>query len=247
MKDVLPLALLLLSGLACGRTHLNEFSTAGGGLSMGGAVGEGGAISMGGAFSTGGTQASSAACEGRVPIHHRPAGSACPQERAPGSVFVNTCSPGWAGLCAQDADCTAGTNGRCLPNSRLNCAGQCYYDECFSDSDCPASQPCACRASASDSVANSCLAGSNCRVDADCGPCGFCSPTPVSPICACDSPAFCNPPDPHTSCGDSCGHGYFCHTPKDTCLEDSDCTGSDRCNFDLPSQTWTCTPCMGVP
>ena len=94
---------------------------------------------MGGAFSTGGTQASSAACEGRVPIHHRPAGSACPQERAPGSVFVNTCSPGWAGLCAQDADCTAGTNGRCLPNSRLNCAGQCYYDECFSDSDCPAS------------------------------------------------------------------------------------------------------------
>jgi hypothetical protein len=30
-------------------------------------------------------------------------------------------------------------------------------------------------------------------------------------------------------------------------LEDSDCTGSDRCNFDLPSQTWACTFCMGVP
>ena len=247
MRNLLPLALLLLSGLACGRTPMNEVSAAGGRLSMGGATGEGGVLSKGGAISTGGTHPSSGACEGRVPLQHRPAGTACPQERAPGSVFVNTCSPGLANLCTQDADCTAGTNGRCLPNSRLSCAGQCEYDDCFSDSDCPASQPCACRASASDSSANSCLAGSNCRIDADCGPCGFCSPTPVSPFCVCDSPAFCNPPDPHASCGDSCGHGYFCHTRQDTCMEDSDCTGRDKCSFDLPSQTWACTPCVGVP
>jgi hypothetical protein len=63
----------------------------------------------------------------------------------------------------------------------------------------------------------------------------------------CSSPAFCKPPDPNASCGDSCGHGTFCHTPKDTCLEDSDCTGRDTCNFDLPSQTWSCTRCMAVP
>ena len=160
---------------------------------------------------------------------------------------VADAGPATAPACLQDADCTAGTNGRCLPNSRLNCAGQCSYDACFSDLDCPASQPCECRESASDSAANSCLVGSNCRIDADCGSCGFCSPTPVSPLCVCDSPAFCNPPDPHGSCGDSCGHGYFCHTPKDTCWEDSDCTGHDRCNFDLPSQAWVCTFCGSVP
>jgi hypothetical protein len=241
MRNVPRFALFLLCGFACGRTPLDGINATGGGLSMGGAAGEGGVLSMGGRLASGGT------CGPRhIPIHHRQAGVACPQERAPGSVFVNTCSSVFAGQCTQDTDCTAGMNGRCLPNMRLSCAGQCDYDTCFGDSDCPASQPCACRQSASDSAANSCLNGSNCRIDADCGPCGFCSPTPIS-LCVCTSQAFCNPPDPHASCGDSCGHGYFCHTPQDTCLEDSDCTGHDTCNFDLPSQTWACTWCMAVP
>jgi hypothetical protein len=243
MRNVSQLALLLLCGLACGgRTALDGLNATVARLPTAGATGEGGA------FSAGGAQASGGACgQQRIPIHHRQAGAACPQQRAPGSVFVNTCAPGLAGLCAQDADCAAGTNGRCLGARLLSCAGQCDYDECFGDSDCPASQPCACRESSSNSEANSCRKGSNCRIDGDCGPCGFCSPTPTSPFCVCTSPAFCNPPDPHATCGDSCGHGYFCHTAKDTCLEDSDCTGHDTCSFDLPSQSWICTPCMAVP
>jgi hypothetical protein len=42
------------------------------------------------------------------------------------------------------------------------------------------------------------------------------------------------------SCGGDCGHGYFCHTPKDACLDDSDCAGG-TCNFDLTSKAWMCT------
>ena len=252
MKNILPLAILLLSGAGCGRTALNDF---------GGTSSRGGATGAGGATSTGGTRS---ACEGRIPSHHRQAGTTCPQERGSGSVYANTCQPGIvANPCAQDADCKEGTNGRCVPAFRLDCAGQCRYDGCFGDPDCPAGQPCACRASAADSAANSCLTGGNCRTDGDCGPCGFCSPSLVGIFCGCTSEAFCKPdagacyvgdsrepsgwrPVP-CSCGDSCGHAYFCHTPRDTCVDDSDCTGNSTCNFDLPSQTWTCSWCWPFP
>jgi hypothetical protein len=44
-------------------------------------------------------------------------------------------------------------------------------------------------------------------------------------------------------CGGQCGHGYFCHTPNDRCLDDSDCA-SGTCNFDLTRQSWICTACI---
>jgi hypothetical protein len=33
---------------------------------------------------------------------------------------------------------------------------------------------------------------------------------------------------------------YHCHTPQDTCLDNSDCTGSDYCNFDTYDGRWKC-------
>ena len=198
----------------------------------------------------------------RIPLLHRPAGSTCPSERAPGPLQCDCegsdggCSCR-IGECGQDSDCSAGTNGRCLELGPAVYA-YCVYDTCFSDSDCPSNQPCNCRASASDYTANTCLTGSNCRVDSDCGPSGYCSPSQVGVLCQCS----CNPvvsdggcyehaPDGTwtqvpCSCGD-CGHGYFCHTPQDTCLNDSDCANGDTCNYDGLSNTWTCSYCSPPP
>ena len=52
----------------------------------------------------------------RVPMNHRPAGSACPQQRAAISPEASTCTPpdsSSCGACTKDSDCTQGTNGRC--------------------------------------------------------------------------------------------------------------------------------------
>jgi hypothetical protein len=81
----------------------------------------------------------------------------------------------------------------------------------------------------------------------------------VNNPCQCASASFCRPgengcsetgPDGVTkqvpcACGGNCGHGYFCHTAKDSCLDDSDCAGG-ICTFDLTGQAWICvTVCIG--
>jgi hypothetical protein len=39
---------------------------------------------------------------------------------------------------------------------------------------------------------------------------------------------------------------YYCHTPQDTCMDDSDCTGQDFCNYDVVDGRWECkTPNLG--
>ena len=44
------------------------------------------------------------------------------------------------------------------------------------------------------------------------------------------------------SCAGNCAHGFFCHTSKDSCLDDSDCAPPNgRCNFEVTSQSWMCT------
>jgi hypothetical protein len=154
----------------------------------------------------------------RTPLLHRSAGATCPTERAPG---LNDgppfkCSALPCPMCGRDSDCTNGTNGRCL--SGPDSIAACSYDECFSDADCPASTPCDCRDSASSSTANRCLSGSDCRVDSDCGPGNFCSPSQH---------------------GQWCGFKYHCHTVSDTCLDDSDCVGAG-CNFDEQTGHWAC-------
>jgi hypothetical protein len=203
----------------------------------------------------------------RVPQNHRASGALCPVDRGPGSTTAPYCAtdggPSTAAvngprLCAGDADCTAGTNGRCFLNGGpvTDCGTRCSYDACAQDSDCPSNQPCACRASATDTAANTCLTGGNCRVDDDCGAGGYCSPSQVNNFCFCPSTALCqdgsgscsagNQPVP-CACGDACGHAYFCHTKRDSCVDDSDCTGGQTCNFDTVNGVWDCATCWPVP
>jgi hypothetical protein len=107
-------------------------------------------------------------------------------------------------------------------------------------------------------MANSCQTTSNCRVDADCGPGGYCSPSQVNVFCFCLSPALCDKdsgyccigtdcsPD-YCACGDACGHGYYCHTLADDCVDDGDCETGDSCNYDTVVKRWTCGWCMPPP
>lgn len=190
----------------------------------------------------------------RAPKQHRTAaGAPCPMERAP--VTPNpVCSCADSGLCScracsEDSDCAAGKNGRCERGFLF----QCSYDECFVDSDCAGKAPCGCRESGQSGVSNVCLTSGNCRVDGDCGPNGYCSPSALR-LCGCPSTELC--PDsaacfdlagtrvPCGGCGDSCGHGYFCHTPDDTCLDDSDCCGEGSCNYDSVRHRWDCAECF---
>ncbi len=145
-----------------------------------GAGGHGGATTTTSVTST----SSGAVCGPRVPAVHRPfEGPACPKERAPGT-YGQLCmiDGGVKGTqCVRDSDCTQGINGRCLasPPPISPCGGFCSYDECFSDADCGGNVPCGCRSSASDSAANRCLPTSTCRLDADCGPGVYCSPSQI--------------------------------------------------------------------
>ena len=96
----------------------------------------------------------------------------------------------------------------------------------MSDRDCPSGVPCGCRESAASYLPNYCVSGSDCRVDADCGPGGFCSPSQFDQWC---------------------GPTYHCHQPSDTCIDVSDCIGTG-CNFDPQSGHWACGgDCGPVP
>jgi hypothetical protein len=167
----------------------------------------------------------------RVPAKHRATPQACPTDRGAGPApqpYPQNQSNG----CTSDADCTAGVNGRCFPNEGLVGPGGCSYDAC-SNAMCGATTPCTCRASATDNTANVCDTGGNCAVDSDCGPGGYCSPS-----------------------ASGCGMApYFCHTPSDGCIDDSDCPAPDpascasfsTCAFDPQQQHWACTQFVCCP
>jgi hypothetical protein len=148
-----------------------------------------------------------------VPTNHRPQDVNCPQERAAGRADV-------VGECMQDSDCTDGMNGRCISPNVVGPLGRssCSYDTCSSDSDCPVNEPCRCRPSAADNAPNYCVARSNCRIDSDCGPGGFCSPS----LLGIDGSVYSDA----SSGSGSVVFGYFCHTPRDLCLNNSDCDAS---------------------
>ena len=165
-----------------------------------------------------------------VPTGHRVEDVACPEERGPGDAPV-------VRDCTEDADCTEGMNGRCISPNVLGPLGgsYCTYDNCFSDADCPMNEPCRCRESAADNAPNYCVTGSNCRIDGDCGPGGFCSPS----LLDIDS----------SISGGPAGFGYFCHTPQDLCLNHGDCDpsacelsscASMACGYSLESNHWDC-------
>jgi hypothetical protein len=127
-----------------------------------------------------------------------------------------------------DAQCTAGANGRCNEVGVAVATCACTYDACASDADCSQGQTCACHGSPyTVGTGNMCVAG-NCRVDADCGANGYCSPSPAA-----------------NGCGGIPVGGYYCHTQGDECVDDSDCHGSagiQGCAYSTTSNRWTCIP-----
>lgn len=158
---------------------------------------------------------------GRTPEHHRGA----PEECAAARPAVNASIPG--GTCAADADCAEGENGRCV-YTFSEPSTVCSYDACAADSDCGGAQVCDCRNEASYN-ANTCFHG-NCQLDADCGAGGFCSPSAVLVASNC------------TTTIDPGSFGYFCHTPSDECLDDSDCPepSPSACVFTVEKMRWAC-------
>jgi hypothetical protein len=152
----------------------------------------------------------------RVPINHRPNDAQCLSARPDSGCSFGDCTPE---TCAD-----AGANPLCVETCEDCCT--CTFDACSADSDCPSAQTCACHGSAyTGGVGNTCVPG-NCRVDADCGVNGYCSP---SPAMGCFGVA-----------------GYYCHTAKDQCESDSDCPPADGgasspvCAYSTTNGTWAC-------
>lgn len=161
----------------------------------------------------------------KPPAQHRLLAEACPPDRPAGTP------PGIpGGSCTTDAECTQGSNGRCV--SVVLGPPSCSYDLCSKDGDCGQSAGvCQCRASA-EALANVCRQG-NCRTDGDCGVTGkgFCSPSAVNIDATCR----------HGLAPGSVG--YFCHTPTDECSDDAECgagTSAGACIYDLGKGHWAC-------
>jgi hypothetical protein len=99
-------------------------------------------------------------------------------------------------------------------------------DACLSDPDCGATGVCSCKGEtfgwAHVSSKNVCVP-SNCRSDSDCKA-GACSPTV------------------NFDCGSFYGvQGYYCHTAKDTCHNDSDCGANGACAYQSTVGYWECS------
>ena len=158
------------------------------------------------------------------PTNHRPmTPAACPSaEPMPQCPFSG-------GECMTDADCTAGTIGRCVTTSTCTCR----YNACVTDADCAAGTDCVCdtgggAGSGGANYPTACVP-SNCRTDADCGVGGFCSPTFTGSVCG-------------------SLYGWFCHTPNDECGVDADCVNDNpkaavvpRCEYSPERGVWVCS------
>ncbi len=134
--------------------------------------------------------------------------------------------------CTKHSDCTDGKNGRCTGNPHDG--WQCTYDLCQADADCKGGQG-LCECGGGFRSDNDVCLDTGCHVDADC--------VPTSAACG---TGFCSP-----SLG-SCGHygkavGYFCHTAKDECTNDSDCAGEGQfgmapyCKYEPSVGHWKCS------
>lgn len=212
-------ALFLIAASGCGRSGTAQPLFGGdGGVTSNGDGGQGGASNLGGGTASGGQ--SGTIISPRVPIDHRAQANSCEGVFAPPEPV----DPPATSNCQKHADCTQGKNGRCITGNMGAGRGQyyfCTYDTCATDADCTSGKVCFCGAGNSPY----CFQVGNCRTDADCGGgmYGYCSP----------------------AYGGDCGgyhwySGYYCHTPKDTCLDNKDCTGNDYCDFDVIDGRWEC-------
>jgi len=106
--------------------------------------------------------------------------------------------------------------------------------------------------------------GGNCQFDSDCGPDGYCSPSIVNKVCACwalapecdaQGSGTCIANGVRVPCEcDVCGHGSFCHTKNDTCIDNADCgitieaqARNGTCNYNKFEARWSCSVCQGLP
>jgi hypothetical protein len=166
--------------------------------------------------------------EGRVPLVHRAVAEVCRSTRAPDARPPIVGSTDSENQCNSDADCWLFPNGRCIPVRYYN---QCTFDLCFDDAEC-SGKVCACDVpyalvgGESMPALNVCVAG-NCRVDADCGLGGWCSPSWLP-----------------GRCGSRYIDGWFCHTSNDCCFDDGDCKDT-LCGYDRVIGHWTCTKVGG--
>jgi len=188
----------------------------------------------------------------QIPPEHRVVSQNCPSERGSiGPIDASRCVDASGLTCKSDTDCTAGRNGRCQLNSSP-CRTYCSYDDCSADADCPDRQPCTCRSSDADTMANRCLAGSTCRIDADCGECGFCALSvqradlqcPIGSGCTlldCDGGDTAN----RCVCTSIVSAAYVCHTRDDECADDSACLGlsAGYCAYVEAAAHWKCGVC----
>jgi hypothetical protein len=162
----------------------------------------------------------------RAPCQHRPVDAPCDDARPESEWTEGDEEDG----CTADADCQEGVNGRCR---RFRFGWGCTYDRCGASADCDNVCLCGGRGASGGSElfnadGNVCVGG-NCRSDADCGPDGYCSPS-------------------FAGCGPYNGiAGFYCRTPDDTCVDDSDCTGEDDafptagyCAFSPGANHWRC-------
>jgi hypothetical protein len=199
--------------------------------SSGSASGSGGASSSGVSSSSGGsssgTTSSSGSSSGEVPLNHRTSDAECQTVPPPGQCPING-DPNLA--CTDDAECSDGTNGRCVTSGGPVEECECTYDACFHDTACNTGELCACHGSPyTGNFGNACVQA-NCRVDSDCGPGGYCSPSA----------------DPNSCAGGLLG--YYCHTPKDLCVNDADCSpsgGPQVCAYQ--NGFWQCEPEQECP
>ncbi len=210
----LGVGILLVTAWACGGSTAASNDAGSDGARSSSSGGSGGGSSGG---SSGGSGSSSG---GRVPVNHRPSDAQCAMPAPAGDCTFN--NPGAA--CHSDADCSdAGANGRCIvPNGPPTCF--CTSDACTGDAQCKAGQACACHGSAyTGGAGNTCTPG-NCRIDADCSSGSYCSPSAA----------------PNTCGGLS---GFYCHTSKDQCTDDADCTNSSpgtMCIYSPGDGFWSC-------
>jgi hypothetical protein len=158
----------------------------------------------------------------RPPAVHRTQDSSCVGVYSPPEP-LGVAGAG-SGTCTRHADCTAGVNGKCAAGDvgRTTFYYSCYYDSCATDADCDPGKICYCTGSS----AARCLRTGNCQTDADCGGGAY---------------SYCSPSRSWDCSGYHPVDGFHCHTASDSCMDDSDCTGTDYCNFNVYDGTWKCT------
>lgn len=149
----------------------------------------------------------------------RPTAGTC----APSNVPPPTGGDGGLTACTTDSDCGTGSLYQWCHG------GKCQPDQCFSDTDCPSGQACAC---ANEQIGNAehtnaCVMA-QCRLDADCAGGQACSPTNQD-LCSGGGPFFA------------------CHSSADSCRVDADCCPSaPSCRYQQTVGHWACVPMCTV-